>query len=789
MPAGYRAGIPQQPYTKYESDNEEIKVEYKRVDNNNVTRLDWFVGYKGSILRILIVIIVFMFGLILGYVIHRSTVKESPLHAQPPPSTDPTSDLRNKVLSHRLIDFIDAENIELNLKNYSQTVHLSGVHSNNRLSTCLRLQLQRLHLVVKEAKYKVLLSYHNWERPNTVQLLSANGSLVYQTDYRGPAINGDTRSADHPEITQGYVAYSPNGTAQGEIVYANYGEEKDFKLLEEKGISCEDKIVIMRTGQIFLGHMVKHAQEHGASGVILYPDPSDVLDEDLDERDAYPQTHSLPGWATQRGSLWRFGDPLTPGNPSKEGVNRLPVYRALLPKIPVQPVSYDDARRLMSFMKGPVDHDFIGMLHGNVTYSMGPGYNSPQEDWKVRVNVHNDYEVREITNVLAVIKGLEEPDSYIIVGCHYDAWTYGGVDPNTGVAILMELAKAFDMLTSKGWLPRRTLIFAFWDAGEMGQIGSYEWVEDHLFELTGRTVAYINLDEAVIGSHVVDVESSPLLRDLLTNASKRVQSFVSNDGYNNLYDLWVKTLPAEDDTSAPRFNYPSPDSDHAAFLYLLGAPVIWPRFTDRKFMSRSKQYPAHHTAIDNYEYVKRFVDPTFVAHETMAHFVGEIILQLSALPRLPLDIRELTETLEQEYNGLQQEGLHDFKYMLDHLQWAIGNFSEAAILFYDNLQHLDLISSHELLEYNNRLMRVSSAFVQSQNLLKPQIRNVLFAPSDSTSYPYSTFTGIHDAFESYLKATSDDKKISRILLEKQISTATLAIQMANRALIAEDIFQ
>lgn len=43
---------------------------------------------------------------------------------------------------------------------------------------------------------------------------------------------------------------------QGDIVYANYGEEKDFKLLAAKGVSCQDKIVIMRYGRIFPGQMV-----------------------------------------------------------------------------------------------------------------------------------------------------------------------------------------------------------------------------------------------------------------------------------------------------------------------------------------------------------------------------------------------------------------------------------------------------------------------------------------------------------------------------------------------------
>ena len=41
-------------------------------------------------------------------------------------------------------------------------------------------------------------------------------------------------------------------------------------------------------------------------------------------------------------------------------------------------------------------------------------------------------------------------DRYVIVGCHYDAWLFGGIDPNSGTTILLELIKAFTNLTEKG---------------------------------------------------------------------------------------------------------------------------------------------------------------------------------------------------------------------------------------------------------------------------------------------------------------------------------------------------
>ena len=38
-------------------------------------------------------------------------------------------------------------------------------------------------------------------------------------------------------------------------------------------------------------------------------------------------------------------------------------------------------------------------------------------------------------------------------------------------------------MTYYNWKPRRTIIFAAWGAGEFGNIGSGEWVEEHLEQL------------------------------------------------------------------------------------------------------------------------------------------------------------------------------------------------------------------------------------------------------------------------------------------------------------------
>lgn len=77
-----------------------------------------------------------------------------------------------------------------------------------------------------------------------------------------------------------------------------------------------------------------------------------------------------------------------------------------------------------------------------------------------------------IHNVFAVIRGLEEPNRYVLLGNHRDAWTYGAIDPNSGTAALLDIARRYALLMRLGWSPRRTIIFCSWDAEEFGMVGN-----------------------------------------------------------------------------------------------------------------------------------------------------------------------------------------------------------------------------------------------------------------------------------------------------------------------------
>ena len=110
-------------------------------------------------------------------------------------------------------------------------------------------------------------------------------------------------------------------------------------------------------------------------------------------------------------------------------------------------------------------------------------------------------------NVLALLRG-NDPElssQVVIVSAHYDHVGYGtkensagpigeihnGADDNaSGTSALLELAEAFSRLPQP---PRRSVLFAAWDAEEMEMLGSRHWIDRPTIPLD-RVAAVLNLD-------------------------------------------------------------------------------------------------------------------------------------------------------------------------------------------------------------------------------------------------------------------------------------------------------
>ncbi|VDK67579.1 unnamed protein product, partial [Anisakis simplex] len=316
-----------------------------------------------------------------------------------------------------------------------------------------------------------------------------------------------------------WTAYSKNGTAEGSIVYANYGTFDDYAQLDRVGVSLEGKIVLCRYGAVFRGDKVQMAEDRGAIGVIIYSDPFDYA-KDNNANKTFPDSIWLPPSGAQRGTLLKTdGDPETPFIPSKQYVYRTEREddlrkRHIMPNVPVMPVGYRDAVKIMRNLDGPLVpwSNWKGGL--NASYRL-------LGSSRFRLTVNSQTTRRTITNVIATMRGYEEPDRYVMFGNHVDAWVQGAIDPNSGTATLLEMARVLaDVAKETNWRPRRTIMFCQWDAEEFGLIGSTEWVEELMKPLQQRAVALINVDN-INGNTSLSVKAVPLLYRALVDAAAK----------------------------------------------------------------------------------------------------------------------------------------------------------------------------------------------------------------------------------------------------------------------------
>ena len=95
------------------------------------------------------------------------------------------------------------------------------------------------------------------------------------------------------------------------------------------------------------------AAKRGAVGAILFVDPGSVAKEGTNSSDTYPNAPWMSKDAVfSKSVLEGNGDPLTPHLPSIAGMYRRPRNESNLPSIPAQPISYEDALKLLSRLKG-----------------------------------------------------------------------------------------------------------------------------------------------------------------------------------------------------------------------------------------------------------------------------------------------------------------------------------------------------------------------------------------------------------------------------------------------------
>ena len=588
-----------------------------------------------------------------------------------------------------------------------------------------------------------------------------------------PVLKEDATSGIRKNLLPGFNAFSADGNVTAELVYVNYGIPGDYEELARIGIDVKGKIVLARYGGSWRGIKPKVAYEHGAIGCIIFSDPKD---DGYGRGDVYPKGPFRMEQGIQRGSVLDMpmypGDPLTPGYGAKPDVKRLEIADApTIMKIPVLPISYGDALPLLKALEGPVaPAEWRGGLP--VTYHIGPG------PAKVHLQLEFDWGLRTAYNPVAKLKGTVYPDEWIMRGNHHDGWAQGASDPLSGMVSLMEEARAIGELVKTGWRPKRTLVYAGWDAEEPGLLGSTEWVEFHREEIQEKMVVYINTDGTGVG--FLGVGGSHSLEKFINEVTVDVMDPVQDVSLQERIRARLRVSENKDAEREDLRIYPmGSGSDYTAFIHHAGVPVL-----NLGFGGESSG-GSYHSIFDSYDHYKRFNDGNYVYGTTLAKVNGRLVLRLSEADILPFRFVNMAENIGSfiESNKKLAEAVEkkteNQNKLLDKKAFTIAGNPKKTYLppkrlsVVPDFDFSPLDESHKRLEASawkyekaltgvkkgvlsaekksqvNQLLReVEQAMTRSDGLPRRKwFKNMIYAPGFYTGYGVKTLPGIREGLE------------------------------------------
>jgi N-acetylated-alpha-linked acidic dipeptidase len=553
-------------------------------------------------------------------------------------------------------------------------------------------------------------------------------------------VDPDTKN---PEVSAAWIGFSASGEVTAPVVYAHSGNPDDYEYLRQHGIDVKGKIVLVRYSNpySYRGFKALTAQKLGAAALLIYSDPAD---DGYKKGKVFPDGPWGPESHIQRGAItYDFmvpGDPLTPGWASLPGAKRIPESEAVsLPHIVALPLSWHDAKPLLENMDGPVaPKDWQGGLP--ITYRLSGSV-------VAHLKVEMDNSTQPYYVVEGRIKGSDWPDEWILLGNHHDAWVYGGVDPSSGTASMMETTRALGGLLKQGIRPRRTIVFGSWDGEEVGLTGSTEWGEQFADELRTKLVAYLNVDSSASGPNF-EGGASGSLAPFLVDTTRSIQV----PGAASLHDAWLKSKFIE--RRGEHNTQPVTDanvvntrigsgSDHTVFLNFLGRPVITLEFDG--------PYGVYHSVYDDFYWMNHFGDPGYKYHAAMSQLWGVAALRLAQADVLPLDFEFYGNTINQFLGELEKNKHFDAaKLNLSAAHKAAGELEHASSEAESRLKPVvasGKLTSAQATAVNQLLMKGEANFVSPAGIPgRPWFKHILY--SARYTYAHLELPAITEAVEA-----------------------------------------
>lgn len=600
---------------------------------------------------------------------------------------------------------------------------------------------------------------------------SALVEMVAPTNFRA-SLREDAYRQDpdtkNPGVSGAYLGYSASGDVTAPVVYAHSGNPADYELLRQHGIDVRGKIALVRYSNpySYRGFKAYTAQKLGVAALLIYSDPAE---DGYAKGKVFPEGPWGPASHIQRGAItYDFmepGDPTTPGWASVPGAKHIsPLDAVSMPHVIAVPLSWKDAEPILKNLGGPAaPKDWQGALP--FFYHLG-GARA-----RLHVKVEMNQKIEPYYDVEARIEGSEHPDEWIVLGNHRDAWVFGGVDPSSGTASMLELTRDLGAMLRKGIRPKRTLVFCDWDGEEYALTGSTEWGEQYADELKKNAIAYLNVDSSASGPNF-DGSAVGSLAPLLVETSRALRA----PSGKSLYDEWrlsraqelQRKTVADAELTETRIGS---GSDHTVFLNYLGIPTMLLQFNG--------PYGVYHSMYDDFYWTNHFGDPGYRYHTLMTQLWGVLSLRLADSDVLPYDFSSYAKEIRKYVGELDAANHVSGHVDLRPLHKAIDAFEQSA-------QNLDSTIAKALAsgkidaaaadKLNRSLMEVERNWCNPSGIPgRPWFKHTIYAAR--YTYAHLELPGVAEAAEAgNWKVAGEQTQI----LERELQTNTELLRAASR---------
>jgi N-acetylated-alpha-linked acidic dipeptidase len=650
---------------------------------------------------------------------------------------------------------------------FTSAPHLAGSERNNELARYIADEWRKQGL-----EDVVLRRYDVYSTAPKSSFLEMVSPIHYQASLHEQSYAEDPDTKD-PRHSSAWMGMSLSGEITAPLVYAHSGNPDDYDLLRKNGIDVKGKIVLVRYSNpySYRGFKALTAQKEGAAAILIYSDPAE---DGYKKGKVFPEGPWGPENHIQHGAItYDFmvpGDPLTPGWASVPGAKRIPVDQAVsLPRIMALPLSWHDAKPLLENMGGPVAPDD---WQGGLPFQ----YHLGGEQARVHLKIEVDNSTKPYYVVEGRIRGSELPDEWVVLGNHRDAWVFGGVDPSSGTASMMEMTRALGQLAKQGIRPRRTLVVCSWDGEEIGLTGSTEWGEQFADELRKKAVAYLNVDSSTSGPNF-DGSAVASLVPMLVETSHSLQ----DPSGKPLYDAWkisqtrkrqeAKKTDEVTDANLPNTRIGS-GSDHTVFLDFVGLPVMELGFDG--------DYGVYHSMYDDFYWMNHFGDPGYHYHTLMSQLWGVLALRLANADILPFDfasyarnIREFVADMSKD-KDMSQLDLKSVSEKIDEFEAAGRQLNESVAAALAS----GTIDPKLADTLNHGLMRVERNWLNPDGIPgRPWFKHILYGAR--YTYAHLELPGLTEATEAGDWTTARQQAA---ILQRALSANIQLLEQLNSAL-------